>query len=127
MGGVRMLVQTSDLPPSLAYARLLRETHRLIAGGQGDGNEADTIADRMDAPWHAMTGREQSRMRGLSVDLYSIAEGPKQIDVTAEELATWRRHFGEAHERVQVGDVDALLEFLRKPVPLEIPHHFIRF
>ena len=61
--------------PALAYARLLIEMHRLIGEGKGDGEEAEALAERMDAPWYAMTTQEQTRMRGLSADLHALRGG----------------------------------------------------
>ena len=87
---------TTDAPnlaelPVLAYARLLRQVHSLILEGRGDTPEAEALADQMDAPWHAMTEEEQARMRGLSIDLYALAEpGSDQVAMSPEELRKWQ-------------------------------------
>jgi tetratricopeptide (TPR) repeat protein len=102
--------------------------HRLIDEGQGDSAEAEALADQMDAPWHAMTPQEQSRMRGLASDLHALREGgPKRVEMTPEQLAAWRNAFREANNRSESGDIDAALDFLRRPVPSELPRQFIPF
>jgi hypothetical protein len=55
--------------PVIAYGELLTEMHRLINIGKGDSSEAEALADRMDAPWHAMNATEQARMRVLAAEL----------------------------------------------------------
>src|SRR5258708_38149147 len=104
----------STQPPVLAYARLLTEMHRLIREGKGDSEEAEALADRMDAPWYAMTAQEQARMRGLSADLHALREGgPKRADMTPEQLATWQHDAGEAYTGGETADGDAALNFPR--------------
>src|SRR5262245_23804635 len=115
-------------PPVLAYARLLRQVHALIAQGKGDTDEADALADLMDAPWYAMTPAEQARMRGLSADLYGLSEGgPKQVDMTQEQFTEWQRAARDAYASSGAGEVDAALNFLRRPVPSGLPRHVIPF
>ena len=114
--------------PALLYACLLRENQELIDRGLGDSLEAEELADQMDRPWYAMTDAEQKRMRGLSADLYALREGGlKRIGMTAEQAAGWRLAVEEALEKIEGGDVDSLLEFLREPIPAEIPSHVIWF
>src|SRR5690242_8348021 len=104
----------TPLTPPLAYAQMLRESQALIDSGRGDSPEAEALADRMDVPWAAMTSKEQDRMEGLSIDLYALAEGgPKQVEMSGEDLAAWRREAAEAYARYVEGDVDAALNFFR--------------
>src|SRR5438132_69343 len=118
----------SPQPPAIAYARLLREMHRLIGEGKGDSEDAEALVERMDVPWHALTAQEQSRMRGLSADLHTLREGgPKRVDMTPEQLSAWRNAFREANSRSESGDIDAELDFLRRPIPSEQPQQFIPF
>jgi hypothetical protein len=120
--------QLDSLPPVIAYARLLSEMHRLALEGKEDSAEAEALADRMDAPWHAMTPQEQARMRGLSADLYALTEGgPKRVEMTPEQRAAWQNNFKEAYRANETGDVDTLLHFLRKPVPSGLPRQVIPF
>src|SRR5215472_13435269 len=115
-------------PPVLAYARLLRQVHELIAQGKGDTDEAEALADLMDAPRYAMTPAEQARMRGLSADLYALREGgPKRVDVSPERLAQWKDALRGAYRRGEVGDPDAALNFLRQPGPSELPAYVIPY
>ena len=65
----------SCLPPAIAYARLLIESHRLICEGKADGPEMESLTEKMDTSWYAMTAQEQARMRGLSADLHALGEG----------------------------------------------------
>ncbi len=116
------------LSPALTYARLLRESQVLIAAGKGDSSEAEALADRMDRPWYAMTDRELQRMRGLSVDLYALAEeGPKRIEMSPDQLAHWQQALKTAWARYELGDVDAALNILRRPVPASLPGHIVPF
>src|SRR5262245_42342919 len=114
--------QLNALPPVLAYARLTIEMHRLIGEGKGASEEAEALADKMYASWYAMTYQEQSRMRGLSADLYALSEGgPKRVEMTDEQLAAWKRAFREAYNRGAIVDADRFLNFLRGPVPSRLP------
>lgn len=115
-------------PPMLSYAHLLRQNHDLIAQNKGDTHEAEVLAEQMDKPWSALTAKEQRRMRGLSTDLYALREGgPKRIEMTPDQLAAWQRAAREAYMQSQLGDVDAVLDFLRQPVPSNLPRHFVPF
>src|SRR5262249_7456201 len=115
-------------PPAFAYARLLIEMHRFIGEGKGDSPEAETLADQMDAPWYAMTAQEQARMRGLAADLHALRDGgPKRADMAPEELADWKRRAREAYNLGEAGDADAFLNFLRRPVPSQLPRQFTPF
>ena len=112
----------------LTYARLLRKNHDLIAQGKGDSPEAEALADRMDAPWYAMTADEQRRMRGLSADLYALQEGgPKRIEMSSDQLAAWQRSAKEAKRQSASFEVDAALVFFREPIPSTLPRHIIPF
>src|SRR4051794_28383023 len=116
------------LPPVLAYARLSRQAHELIAQGKGDSEEAEALADFCDAPWYTMRALEQERMRGLSVDLYALQEGgPKRVEMPPEELAKWQEAGRRAYASFATGDVDAMLALFRKPIPFNLPYHFVRY
>jgi tetratricopeptide (TPR) repeat protein len=113
-------------PPVLAYARLLRQSHELIARGLGDSPEAEAWAEHMDEPWYAMTTEEQRRMRGLSADLYALREGgPKRVEMSPEQFDVWQRHVNDVCMQSELGNVDVALEFLRQPIPANLPAHFI--
>lgn len=120
--------QKNTQSPVLSYARLLRQSHELIAQDKGDSPEAEALADLMDSPWAALTAQEQRRMRGLSTDLYALREGgPKRIEMSPDQLAAWQQVAKEANMRSELGDVDALLDFLRQPVPSNLPRHIVPF
>ncbi len=108
--------------PVLTYARLLRESHDLIARSLGDSPEAEVLAEQMDEPWYAMTAEEQRRMRGLSADLYALRQGgPKRVDMSPEQLAAWQAKAKDAYQQSELGRVDVALTFLREPIPANLP------
>lgn len=114
--------------PMLDYARMLRESHNLIAQGKGESPEAEALADRMDQPWYAMTAEEQRRMRGLSGDLNALLDGgPKRVEMTPEALAEWQRLGKDTYAQSELGNVDAALAHLRQPIPVNLPRHIIPF
>lgn len=118
----------TTLPPALIYARLLRQSHELLSQNKGDTPEAEALAEQMDQPWYALTAQEQRRMRGLSADLHALREGgPKRIEMAPEQFAAWQRDARDAYARAELGDADALLDFLRQPVPSNLPRHIVPF
>jgi hypothetical protein len=120
--------ERTTLPPVLAYARLLRRSHNLIAAGKGDSEEAEMLADDMDAPWYAMNECEQDRMRGLSADLYALREGgPKRIEMSDQEVAKWKKATKRAYAGLHSGEIDATLAFLRRPIPHSLPGYVTPF
>src|SRR5438034_1313428 len=115
---VTMQATATQEPPVLAYARLLRVSQELIDQGKGDSEEAVALSEEMDVPWQAMTDQEQDRMRGLSVDLYTLAEGgSKQVSMSPEEAHNWEEEARAACTRLIAGEVDAALAFFRRPAP----------
>jgi hypothetical protein len=114
--------------PTIAYARLLREMHRLVGEGKGDSDEAELVADAMEAPWYAMTSQEQTRMRGLATDLNALKEGcPKRVEMNPQELGHWQSLAKKIFIGGEVGDVDTALNFLRQPVPGGLPRYVTPF
>jgi hypothetical protein len=63
-----------------AICGLLR-LHELFEAGQDESPEADAIRDRLERPWHALSGVEKERVTGLSEDLYSL------VDPSCERLS----------------------------------------
>jgi hypothetical protein len=115
---------TTVVTPSRAYVRLLLHLHDLIAKGQGDDPEADTIRDEMDAPWNAMTEAEQERVGGLSEDLYALAESnPRSVKMSAQERSDWATAFAAAFES---GEWDRALLLLCRP-PDDVPADHVAF
>lgn len=51
------------------YLELRRELHELMVTGNGDSDEADSIRDRMDAPWDRMSEGEKTAAREYSARL----------------------------------------------------------
>src|SRR5437764_843362 len=111
-------IATKSNTPALESARLLRELHTLFIQGKEEGDEADAIRNEMETPWYGMTSQERKRMRGLSADLYALAEGgPPRVAMSAQELLTWQIEARKLKEQFDKGDIDALLTLLRKPTP----------
>jgi hypothetical protein len=107
-----------DDTPARVYGRLLLHLHELIAKGQGDDPQADSVRDRMGAPWYGLTAAEQERPGGQSEDLAALAENnPRAVKMSAEERRQWGQQFGAAFE---AGDWDRALLLLRRP-PDDVP------
>ncbi len=68
------------------YVRLLSALHRLMAAGQGESDEADTIREASERPWKKLSREERQRANGLSEDLYSLETIPSPVDLSAEAL-----------------------------------------
>jgi len=114
--------------PTLAYARLLLQNHQLIAQNKGDSPEAEALAERMDRPWLALSAQEQHHMRGLCADLHALrAGGPKRVEMSPDRVAAWQQSARDAYSRSELGDADALLDFLRQPIPSNLPRHIVPF
>ena len=114
-------------PPVLAYARLLIQMHQLIAAGRGDSPEAEELADRMDAPRYAMTGASRYECAVWQPTCTRFREGgPKRMSMSPEQVAEWQGGLKKAYAG-EVGNVDAVLTFLRQPVPAGLPAQVIRF
>src|SRR5262249_43327769 len=114
--------------PSQTFARLLMRVHDLIAEEQGDSEEADSIRDRMEAPWQAMSREERKRMEGLSADLYTLAKGGvKGAAMGPEARERWAEEAKRSMSALRSGDYDAALAFLRQPAPDNLPSHAYLF
>ena len=106
----------------LESAQLLRQLHALFVQGIDEGVDAESIRDRMEAPWYAMTSQEQERMGGLSEDLYALAEGgPPRVAMSEPQVETWKKELEECKNRYAQGDIDVWLAFWRKPRPDKFP------
>lgn len=107
---------------ALESARLRRQLHALFAQGKDEGEETKSVRDQMEGPWYAMTIQEQDRIRGLSADLYALAEGgPPRVAMSEQEIQTWKNELEECKNRYAQGDLDAWLAFWRKPRPDNFP------
>lgn len=110
----------SEPPTSHAreYAALQLRLQELFQAGQGDGDEADAIRDRMDGPWYRMTQAERDRMRGLATDLNALLDGgPPAVPMLPDELAAYRSSMAQAVRERQTGGQDSLLTALRGSRP----------
>lgn len=99
-------------PSYLAYARGVRELHRLALEGKEDSPEADVVRDATDLPWEALTEAEKKRAGELSEDLYSISEPssaePKAMNPQAQA------NFNAIYEAQNRGEWERALSLLRR-------------
>jgi tetratricopeptide (TPR) repeat protein len=109
--------------------QLLQKLHRLIAGGQDGSDEGEAVRAEMDPLWYAMSEAERDRLKGLSEDLYILAEGgARQTSMSADEKARWNEEATTVLTKMFAGqDVDAALTFLRKPIPNDVPLYVTPF
>jgi tetratricopeptide (TPR) repeat protein len=119
--------QPINKSPFQECLRLLLELHALSVTGQGNSPEAAVLCGEMELPWDAMSDQEQERLRGLSTDLYSLQEGPKQIAMTPQERHGWAVEAKQALSGIDRGDYDTALTFLRRPIPKDIPSQAVFF
>jgi tetratricopeptide (TPR) repeat protein len=110
------MLDTSD--PVREYARLLLKQHELDPRGDVDSPELGAICEAMDVPWTRMDGRQRGRMRGLSEDLYALADGRRGIPMSTEDRAEWAARGMAA---LKTGDLDVYLDHLRRPFPEDFP------
>lgn len=111
------------------YVRLLQELHRLIAIQSDDSDVAEDIRTEMDSLWYSLTRVEQDRIGGLSEDLYILAEGgAKRTAMSKEEKKIWAEEAKAVLPGIfSGGDVDAALNFLRRPGPDDRPKWIVPF
>jgi hypothetical protein len=101
--------------------------HLLFAEGKEESAESDAIRDQMESPWYAMTLCEQKRIRGLSADLYALAENADpRVPMNSTECDAWERGVRVRLADLKHGDADAMLAFLRQPLPEPFPLHVVR-
>jgi tetratricopeptide (TPR) repeat protein len=96
--------------------------------GERESAEYDAVCDQMDRPWNQMNGQERARVKGLSQDLYALADGRQGVAMSPEERQRWARQANEVLPLVSLaGEVDAVLDFLRQPFPNDIPPYTVPF
>jgi tetratricopeptide (TPR) repeat protein len=113
-----MTPRFADNPDFRLYEQLLLRVHELIAAGEGDSEEADELRERMDAPWHRLTEAEQTRLRGLSGDLYLISgtEIPDEPFPVRFKPEAWVEQLQEARDWNDWGTVLGLVR--RRPASI---------
>ena len=93
------------------YARLLLKLHELDPRGEVESEQLDSICDQMDLPWLRLTGHERRRVKGLSEDLYALADGRQAINMSPEDRQRWFKKAAEALTPLSYGgEVDPVLE-----------------
>jgi len=111
--------------PVREYARLLLRYHELDPRGESESPEVNAICEAMDSPWQRMDRTQRQRMRGLSQDLYALADGRQGAHLQQEDLKHWAEENRAALARRD--DPDLLLEHLRRPYPHDFPAGVIPF
>jgi hypothetical protein len=106
------------------YAALLLKLHHLDPRGENESPELDAICDQMDVPWRRLGSRERKRVKGLSQDLYALADGRQGVAMAPDEHASWAEQ-GKA--ALASDDPDANLEHLRHPFPQSLPVGLVPF
>jgi hypothetical protein len=106
------------------YARLLLRMHELDPQGKNESPELDAICDQLEGPWSKMNGRERQRVKGLSQDLYALADGRRGVAMSVEERHAWGER---AKVAFNSGDPDAMLMHLRQPFPQGVPLGLTQF
>lgn len=92
------------------YERLLVKLHELNCVGKLDTDEADLIREEMDLPWYSLSSVQQSRLRGLSADLYSLNDEELHATMSDGERAAFLAEAQAAYNR---NDWEGLLGVLR--------------
>ena len=98
---------------TIHYRQYLRDMVRIYGfydQGKFDSVEADELRDAMEAPWYCLAQHEQTRVRGLALDLNSIRD-PKRIDIETDERG--RGQLIAATELRNRGELDEALNLLR--------------
>jgi hypothetical protein len=93
-----------------AMARGVRELHQLAACGKDDSPEADAIRDATDQPWTKLSEAERDRVRGLSDDLYSLAQPRSAVEAMT---STAQAELDEVYAAMNDGAWDEALDLLR--------------
>lgn len=117
-------MMSTNLQPQEAarqYARCLLRLHDLDPRGEQDLPECDSICGEMDRYWAKMTGIEQQRMKGLSEDLYALADQRSGVVMTEHQRHQWTEAGKTALATDDPPDADTALAFLRRPFPVEMP------
>ena len=87
-----MKLEFSQNPAFRKLEERLRELHKLLASGEGDGDAADAIREEMASDYRALSSKEVDFLQGLSEDLDSLNEGatPKTSEASRTGISTWR-------------------------------------
>jgi tetratricopeptide (TPR) repeat protein len=109
--------------PVLVFTQLLRQLHEFIRLAQRETPAAEAVADEMDGLWGMLSKDQRGRTRGLSEDLYALAEGgAKAVEMSPEKTEAWRAEARRVYDSLPVDlDADAALAFLRQPHPSTLP------
>ena len=68
----------SNRPAYVESIRGLLRLHEMTESGKDDSPEADAIRDTLERPWLELSEIEKHRITGLSEDLYSITDAPRE-------------------------------------------------
>lgn len=128
VGAMRnMATATTGQDGAQEYVRLLLKLHELDPRGDLESEHLDSICEQMDRPWVQMSGKDRVRGKGLSQDLYALADGRQGVAMSPEERREWTRQADAALPAIFLGEVDGALHFLRRPFPNDLPPYTIPF
>lgn len=114
--------------PASEYARLLVKLHELDPNGKVESPEQDSVCAQMDRPWVQMSGPDRKRMKGLSSDLYALADGRRGVEMSQSDRKQWGKEANDVLPSIFAGgNVDPVLHFLRQPYPSDMPADTIPF
>jgi hypothetical protein len=109
--------QFSQRADYLICLRGYHQLHALFLAGQSQSSEAKVARDRMANCWWNLSEIEQSRLDGLSDDLWDLTTTrcylPNETP-TSSELQQLDLHFVELSEAQDKGEWDQALELLRQ-------------
>jgi len=108
-----MKLKFSENPDYQRYEQLLIKTSELIARGEGDSEEADAVREQMDLPWYRLSEDEQTRLRGLSGDLYML----QNEEVLQSPLLSFDDFIEQLKEAREWNDWGTMLGILRRRPP----------
>jgi len=111
-----MRTRFNDRTAYARYESLLKDLHSLVASGQNDTPEVETIHNQMDELEPYLSQREIERLNGLSSDLYML-QGQEILEATNLTSKQFTEALNDAHKRNDWEQVLRLLRMNNSSVP----------
>ena len=93
------------------YLRDMLRIYHFYDQGKFDSEEADALRDAMETPWYSLSETEQTRIRGLALDLNHIRDPKRIIEGIVER---GREGLIAAESLQEQGNLDEALASLRE-------------